>query len=597
MVGRFRRMLSDREDEFSLSKLSRQHFKFICSYLKPHLSKLIWATLAMLTVTITTLAGPYLTKVAVDDYILKGDLQGLNLILLIMLGTYGVFWFSSYWQRYLSNWVGQEVVSSIREDLYQHIHTLSLDFFHKQPTGDIISRLTNDVDALSEIITNGFIRFLNDLLTLVGIVIIMLRLNFNLALITFTSIPLILIIVNYLGKKMRVAYREVQEKLAQLNSDVEENISGIRVVQALNRERVNAGKFNRLSWKSLKANLKAVSVFALLFPAMTFSRVLGEALVLWYGGWNVINGGLTLGVLVAFLGYVRRFFFPLADLSQVYNTYQSAGAALDRIYEYLSIPSDINDSNEALIQSNNFKGGFSFEEVNFAYEDTPIIKNFNLQVTPGEVFALVGPTGAGKSTLVNLLTRLYGVDQGKVAIDGMNINQIPIKKLRQMISVVTQDVFLFNTSIIENIRYAVPTATDKEVKEVAKLINAHEFINKLPNGYQTQVGEEGVKLSGGQKQLISFARALLADPLILILDEATSSVDAYSELLIQQALETLLADRTALIIAHRFSTLKQANRIGVLQNGELIDVGTHNELLRDNSLYCKLFKKQSNEVI
>ncbi|MCK8823646.1 ABC transporter ATP-binding protein [Fuchsiella alkaliacetigena] len=300
---------------------------------------------------------------------------------------------------------------------------------------------------------------------------------------------------------------------------------------------------------------------------------------------------------MAFLGYVRRFFIPLTDLSQVYNTYQSAGAALDRIYEYLSIPADIDKSNELSIQQSDFRGGFSFEGVNFAYGDVPIIKDFDLQVSPGEVFALVGPTGAGKSTLVNLLTRLYEIDQGKISIDGIDIDRIPIKKLRRMISIVTQDVFLFNTSILENIRYGVPSATDAEVKEVAQLINAHDFIIKLPDGYQTQVGEEGVKLSGGQKQLISFTRALLADPLILILDEATSSVDAYSELLIQQALETLLADRTALIIAHRFSTLKQADRIGVLQKGELIDIGTHNELLLNNSLYCKLFKKQSNAVI
>ncbi|MFO8059280.1 MAG: ABC transporter ATP-binding protein [Bacillota bacterium] len=597
MHGGFRgRMMSAEETDYNLTQLDRRTIGFFLGYVRPHLWTLLGAFGAMLVVTLTTLAGPYLSKIAIDDYILQGDLAGLNLVFAVMLLTYGLFWLSSYWQTYLSSWMGQRIVGSIRTDLYGHLQRLSMDFFNHRQTGDVMSRVTHDVNTLSELVTTGLLRLVNDLLTLVGIVVILVTLNLRLALITFVTIPIIYLAISHLGRRMRLAYRDVQQRLADLNADVEQNLSGIRVVQALNREAINTGEFDRLSWANLKANLRAVSVFALLFPTMTFSRVLGEALVLWYGGWGVFHGVLTLGVLVAFLGYVRQFFAPLADLSQVYNTLQVAGAGLDRIWEYMSIEPAVREPEDPVRPEEGFRGGLSFREVSFAYGDEPVIRHLNLEVEAGEVFALVGSTGAGKTTVANLLARLYDVDEGSVAIDGVDLRQIALKDLRDLVAVVPQNVFLFDQSIRENIRYGSPGATDEEVEDAARRVGAHDIISSLPEGYDTQVGEGGMRLSGGQRQLVSFVRALLADPAILILDEATSSVDAYTEMILQEAMEELLSGRTAIIIAHRFTTLRKADRIGVMDGGVLVATGTHEELMDSCDIYRELFEKQKIDV-
>ncbi len=547
----------------------KNNFKFLLQYLRPYLGKLLLALLAMLVATLTTLAGPYLTKIAIDNYILAGDMAGLNLVFILMIILYAIYWLASYWQTYLSGLIGQNIVASIREDLYHHLQKLSLDFYKKRVTGDIMSRLTHDVNALSDLVSAGFIRLLNDLLTFFGIVFIMLYLNIRLALISFIVVPFILWATTILGKRLKNAYREVREKLAELNSDVEENISGIRLVQALNREAVNIGKFKKLSWKNFEANLKAVAYFALLFPTVTLSRVLGEALVLVYGGLAVINGSLTLGILVAFLGYVRRFFAPLSNLSNLYNTYQSAAAALKRIIEYLAIEPNVKEADNPVQLQGKIKGEIVFAGVNFSYDQQPVIKSLDLKIGSGEVLALVGKSGVGKTTIINLLTRLYDIDQGKILIDGIDIRKLSFKTLRKIIAVVPQDVYLFDISIKDNIRFGKANASDQEVEKVSRQVNAHNFISNLPNGYNTIVGEGGVKLSGGQRQLISFARALIADPQILILDEATSSIDPYTELLIQKALTELLKDRTAIMIAHKSITLKKADRIMTLEGGRV----------------------------
>lgn len=596
MRGGFgRRISSGDEEDFSLKKLDKQALKFIFKYLKDHIKTLIIATICMFMVTLATLAGPFLSKIAIDSYITKGNLAGLNWIFILMLVSYGVLWLFSYFQTYLSNWIGQRIVGDIREDLYQHLQDLSIDFFHKRDTGDIMSRVTHDVNALSNLVSTGFVHLLNDFFTVIGIVIIMLLLNVQLALVSFITIPFIFFVVYFLGKRMRKAYQGVREKLAELNADVEQNLSGIRLIQALNRESRNTGEFSKLSWNNLKANLKAASYFSLLFPVMNLSKVFGEALVLGYGGGGVVEGTISLGVILAFMGYVRRFFAPLADLSQVYNTYQSAGAALDRIYEYMSIEPSIKEEVNPQL-SEGVKGKVEFKGVSFGYEEENVINDLNLKINPGEVMALVGPTGAGKTTIVNLLTRLYDVDEGQILVDGIDLRALSFKFLRKSIAVVPQDVFLFDTSIKNNIKYGKPEAKEEEIIEVARQVQAHDFIKDLPQGYETRVGEGGVKLSGGQKQLISFARAMLVDPQILILDEATSSVDAYTEVMIQQAMDKLLKDRTVLMIAHRFATLNKANRIGVLKDGKLIDTGNHKQLMKESKIYCELYQKQQGNI-
>ncbi|MBS3816137.1 MAG: ABC transporter ATP-binding protein [Candidatus Thermoplasmatota archaeon] len=593
MRGGFgRRIRSDSEEDFSLKQLDKRALKFMFKYLKRYKLKLFIAILSMAMMTLASLAGPFLIKIAIDEYIMTGNLQGLTLIFFMMVGAYGAYWFFSYFQTYLSNWIGHTVVGDIREDLYDHLQGLPIEFYNERETGDVMARVTHDVNALSDLVSTGFVHLLSDFFIMVGIVVIMLLLNVRLALVSFITIPFIFFVVYYLGKKMRMAYRDVRERLAELNADVEQNLSGIRLVQALNRENINTGKFSKLSWKNLKANLKAATYFSLLFPIMTLSKVFGEALVLGYGGWGVVHGTVTLGVLIAFMDYVRRFFGPLADMSQVYNTYQSAGASLDRIYEYISEESPIKEPEDPEAPEK-IEGEIEVDNVSFGYEKEKVIEELNLKIEAGETFALVGQTGAGKTTVVNVLTRLYDVDEGSIKIDGIDLRKYPKNRLRDIISVVTQDIFLFDTSIRENIRFGRPEADDEEVVKVAKDVKAHDFIEDLPQGYETRVGEKGVKLSGGQKQLVSFARAMLADPKILILDEATSSVDAYTEMLIQDAMEKLLEDRTVLMIAHRFATLDKADRIGVLKDGELIDLGTHEDLIERNDTYRRLYEKQS----
>lgn len=587
------RITSDANEDFSLKNIDNATIKFWWNYLLRYKKKLLFAILSMLVVTISSLASPILIKIAVDNYIMQNDKIGLNWIFIVLTIIFGVNWLFNYFQTYLSNWIGQGIVEEIRKDLFIHLQNLSMNFYSKRKTGETVSIITNDINALSDLLSTGFIHFVNDFLTLIGIIIIMILLDLQLALISFISIPIILFLVSSLGHRMRNAYKEVREKLAALNADVEENLSGIRLVQALKREKLNTKKFKKLSWENLKINLKAASYFALLFPIMALSKVLGETLVLFYGGMRVVEGTLSLGVLLAFLIYVVKFFSPIAELSQVYNTYLSAGAALDRIYHIMKIEPSIKEiKNPIICSKKSIKGSIEFRDVNFGYDETPIISNFNLNIKPNEVFGLIGRTGAGKTTLIKLLTRLYDPDNGKILIDGKEITKLSLNSLRSIISIVPQNVFLFDMTIKDNIKYGRMDATMDEIMEITKRINAHDFIKNLPKGYNTKIGERGVKLSEGQKQLVSFARALLVDPKILILDEATSSVDVYTEKLIKKAMEVLVKDRTVILIAHRFSTLMIADRIGVLKDGNLNDIGTHQELLDKNPFYWKMYKKQ-----
>jgi len=580
------------EEAFRFSDLDRQALRMLWGYVRVHKGQFLLALLAMLVVTATTLSMPYLTKVAVDTYIARRDLYGLTLISLLYLALNGVYWLAIYWQGYLSTWVGQRVVYAIRHDLFSHVLRQSIAFHERERVGQVMSRLTNDVNALAEIASSGALSLLNDLLSLAGIIVIMSLLNVRLTLVTLASIPVVMVSMGYLGKQMRRTYRQVQQALAEVNTGVEQGVTGMRVVQSLSRESFTVQQFESLSLRNMKANLRAGLLFAAVFPTMTVTNMLGVALVLGYGGTLAAKGTITVGLLLAFLGYVYRFFGPLRELSLVYNTFQAAAASLDRIADYMARQPEVAEPVQPERPRGGFRGNVAFEGVTFGYGEEPVLRDLDLDVEAGQTIALVGPTGAGKSTIARLLARLYDVQEGTVRIDGVDVRQIGSADLRKLVTIVPQDMFLFADTIRENIRYGSPAASDEQVEAAAQRAQAHPFIVKLAHSYDSQVGELGAMLSGGQRQLIAFARALLADPRILVLDEATANVDAYTEALIQQAMNEIRRDRTTLIIAHRFSTLRKADRIVVVEDGRIVGQGSHENLVASSPTYERLYRRQ-----
>ena len=586
------RLQGGEETPYRLRELNRRALRMLGGYLRPHLGRLLLAGAAMLVVTAVTLLLPYLAKVAVDRHIAQGDMRGLTMLALLYLALNGLYWLGAYWQGYLSGWVGQRVVYALRGDLLHHVLRQSMTFFGQERVGQIASRLTNDVNAVSEVASSGLLSLVGDLLSLVGIVVAMALLSPELTVVTMVAVPVVLLSMGYLGKRMRGAYRQVQQELARVNTGVEQGVSGMRVVQSLARESFTMEQFEALSLRNMRANLRVSLLFAAVFPTMTITNMLGMALVLGYGGTMVARGELSLGVLVAFFGYIQHFFGPLRELSLVYNSFQSAAAALDRVAEYLDREPDIREPEAPELPAGGFRGEVALRAVTFGYDGDPVLREVNLHVSSGETVALVGPTGAGKSTIASLVARLYDVQEGAVTIDGIDVRRIAPDELHRLVMLVPQDVYLFPDTIRENIRYGNPEASDAEVEDVARRAQVHPFIERLPDGYDTQVGEGGALLSGGQRQLIAFARALLADPRILILDEATANVDAYTEALMQRAMEAIGRDRTMVIIAHRFSTLRLAQRVIVIEDGRVQGEGSHEDLLRENAVYRRLYRRQ-----
>jgi len=527
-----------------------------------------------------------------DLLILRGrDLKGVFIIALLMVLILSLNFILTFSQVYAMEVVGQKMMHDLRMKVFSHLQTLSISFFDKNPIGRLVTRLTNDIQNVHEMFTSVLIHLVKDVLLVLGIILFLLHLHRELALVSFTIIPLIFLTTLLFSRRARDAFREIRLRIAQMNSFFHENFSGIKVVQLFGREKENSRRFQMVNEKYFWANMKQISIYATFVPLVEVLSSGALGLLLWYGGGRVIQEALTLGILVAFISYIRMFFQPIRDLSEKYNILQSAMASLERIFLLLDQREKVYES--ITPQKMEIKGNIEFRQVSFSYNgEEEVLRDVSFSIRQGETVAIVGATGAGKTSLIHLLERFYDVQKGAILIDGVDIREIDLYCLRRSIGLVMQDTFLFSGGIEENIRLGNPEGDQKRVMEVAQIVNAEKFIQRLPCGYQTKVGEGGEVLSSGEAQLLAFARALYINPTILILDEATSHVDPETERLIQEGIARLVQGRTSLIIAHRLSTIQQADKIIVLHKGRVREVGTHRELMAKKGIYFKLYRIQ-----
>ena len=580
------------EDEITGKAYDSRLMKRLLAYAAPYRKLIFVGVFLTLLAAFLQLAGPYLTKTAIDKYIAQKELSGLYLILIIYFFVLVFLFLTQYAQIYITQYFGQKLMYDIRSKIFRHIQSLSLSFFDKNPVGRLMTRVTSDVEALNQMFTQGIVSIFGDIFLLIGIIIALLYLDARLALWVFIVIPILFLVSIVFRLRVREAFRLIRKWVSRINTYVQENLTNMSIVQIFNRTEKNYQTFSDINYEHTKAHVKTVFYFALFYPVIEFVGAFAIALVIWRGGIYKVEGVTTFGALVAFIQYAQMFFRPISDLSEKYNILQQAMASSERIFKLLDTPVLIKNRENSL-DKHNIDGKIVFKSVYFAYNEPEYVLNdISFHLNPGESFAIVGHTGAGKTTLINILGRQYDIQKGDIFIDDISLKEWDLNSLRSQIAVVLQDVFLFSGTVADNIRLGNKEISDETVRWAAQQVNANEFIEKLPNTYNTLVKERGVTLSMGQKQLISFARALVINPRILILDEATSSVDTETEILIQKALMTLMQNRTSLIIAHRLSTIKHVDKIIVMHRGSIREIGTHEELLDQRGLYYQLYLLQ-----
>ena len=566
-------------------------------YLRPYGLPVAGALLMLLTGAAAEIAGPWLTQIAIDQAIPAGDVRLLTLLGAAYLGASLLTFVLRYLDEILTTWLGQSVMYDLRTEIFSKLQRADLRYYDRNPVGRLMTRITSDVETLNELFSSGLVTVFGDLFTLLFIFVVMLRMDWKMALVTFAVLPFVFVAAFLFRARIREVYRDIRVRLARINAYLHERITGVRVVQLFNREAADTQTHEEINEQYLAAHLKSITYYALFFPVIEVFTAIAVALIIWYGGGEIIQGTVTVGVVAAFLQYARRFFRPIQDLSEKYNLLQAAMASSERVFRLLDRDEEIRDPEPAVALGPQTRGEIEFREVWFAYgqresgEPDWVIRGLSFRAAPGEKVAIVGHTGAGKTTIINLLMRFYDTQKGEILLDGVPIRKLKLDDLRSRIGLVLQDVFLFSQDVRYNVRLGAPLNND-EVVAAARRVGADRLIRRLPKTYDQPLGERGLSLSVGERQLVSFARALAFDPPILVLDEATSSVDSEIEAQIERATDELLKGRTSLVIAHRLSTVHRADRILVLHHGELREQGSHQELLDQGGLYARLHELQ-----